>query len=63
MFIFFIDSLLSSEELESVKKALLLSTICALLSVTLSSSDDVLSKLSESFLVTGTVSMLVLPEK
>ena len=56
-FIFFID------ELESVERAFPLSAISTSLSETLSSSDDVFSEFSESFLVIDAGSMLVLPEK
>ena len=63
MSIYFIITVIVYVKLESVEMALPVIRISSSLSETLSSPEDIFSELSESFIVIGAGSMLVLSEK
>ena len=63
MSIYFIITVIAYVKLESVEMALPVIRISSSLSETLSSPEDVFSELSESFLVIGAWSMLVVSKK
>ena len=63
MSIYFIITVIVYVKLESVEMALPVIRISSSLSETLSSTEDVFSELSESFLVIGAWSMLVVSKK